>query len=81
MIKVSADKGIVAKDDYKKKIVANLYADTTDEANTFINNYTASTKVEGLPDDYTLDTETMLMSADGDWAVMKSDGTWKKSWE
>ena len=70
MVKVSSDKGIISRDDIKRTVVASLYADTREEV-------TANMTVIGMLVGYTLDTESFVMTAKGECATLKSDGTWE----
>ena len=69
MVRVSAKNGIVVMNTGTMKIVANLYADAKEDV-------TDSMEVIGIPNGYTLDVESSVMTANGEVAFMKSDGTW-----
>lgn len=69
MVKISADKGIVSVDSAEKKVVANLFADTKEEV-------TDGMEVVGMIKGYDLDTESTVITAKGELAFLKSDGTW-----
>jgi len=69
MVRVSAKNGIVVMNTGTMKIVANLYADAKEDV-------TDNMEVIGIPNGYTLDVESSVMTANGEVAFMKSDGTW-----
>ena len=64
---VKVDK-IIYRNDETKTAKVELFADTKAEV--------GSSKVVGLPAGYTIDFESSCMTADGELAFMKSDGTW-----
>lgn len=52
-----------------KKIIGQLFADSKDEI-------TPTMQIVGLPDGYTMDFGSSVLTADGEVAFLKSDGTW-----
>ena len=66
MIKVN---GEIKLDANTKKAKASLFADTKSEV-------TSSAMIEGLPSGYTMEAGSSILTASGEFAFMKSDGTW-----
>lgn len=58
--------------DYKgepRKVIASLFADTKEEISEEMT-------VIGLPENATMEPSSSVLTADGEVALMKSDGTW-----
>ena len=53
----------------KKTAYVSLFSDTKDEI-------TSGMTVEGLPEGYEIEFGSSVMTASGELAFMKSDGTW-----
>ena len=51
-----------------KTAMVSLFADTKGEV--------ASAEVQGLPEGYTIDAGSSVITASGELAFMKSDGSW-----
>lgn len=68
-VRVSKDHGIISQDLVAKTVVARLFADAKEDV-------TDGMTIIDMPDGYTLDTESTVFTASGDYAVRKSDGTW-----
>lgn len=69
MVKLSADGGLVAMNSTTKKAVVNLFADVKADV-------TDGMEIVGMPDGYEIDTESTVITAKGELAFRKSDGTW-----
>ena len=66
MVKLSEAKSY---DHVNKKVTGKLFADAKSEIGP-------SMVVVGLPEGYTMDFGSSVMTADAEIAYMKSDGTW-----
>ena len=56
-------------DHIKKKVTAKLFCDTKSEI-------TSGMTIVGMPEGYTLDFGSTVLTADAELAFLKSDGTW-----
>ena len=65
MVKVTSMK-LNAKE---KTALVSLFADTSSEVS-------GSAEIEGLPENYTIEAGSDVITASGELAFMKSDGTW-----
>lgn len=52
-----------------KKATVSLFADTKAEVSTAI-------EIIGMPEDYEIDSASTIITASGEFAFRKSDGTW-----
>lgn len=62
-------KGNVTLDPTTMKADASWFADTKSEVQS-------ATKFPGIPDGYSIEMGSSVMTAEGELAFMKSDGTW-----
>ena len=69
MVRLSADGGVVSMNSTTKKAVVNLFADAKEDV-------TSGMEVIGMMDGYDIDVESSVLTAKGELAFMKSDGTW-----
>ena len=68
-VRVSKDHGIISQDLVAKTVVARLFADAKEDI-------TDDMTVIDLPEGYTLDTESYVITAAGDIGILDSTGTW-----
>lgn len=68
-VRVSKDHGIISQDLVAKTVVARLFADAKEDV-------TDDMTIIDMPDGYTLDAESTIFSADGNYAVLNTNGTW-----
>lgn len=69
MVKVSSDHGLIAMDARSMKAVVKLFADAKEDI-------TDNMTIEGMPDGYSLDAESWVITAEGDIGILKSTGVW-----
>ena len=69
MVKVSSDHGILAMDARTMKAVVKLFADAKEDI-------TDDMTIEGMPEGYSLDAESWVITAEGDIGILNSAGEW-----
>ena len=70
-VRVSKDHGIISQDLGAKTVVARLFADAKEDV-------TNEMTVIDMPEGYTLDAESYVITAAGDIGILDTTGTW--SW-
>lgn len=70
MVRVSHDHGILAMDARTMKATVKLFADAKEDI-------TNNMEIEGMPDGYSLDAESWVITSEGDIGILNSTGEWK----
>lgn len=68
-VRVSKDHGIISQDLVAKTVVARLFADAKEDV-------TDGMTVIDMPTGYTLDAESYVITADGNIAMLDTEGEW-----